>query len=143
MSQVRHAAYRHLRGLGWIVVFPLAALLGVIVKLVSDSDRASFTAAIALSLVGLVIVSFGILLGDLWGGYWMIPVALGGGEIAWLVAIWEGSWVKVLIGTAAVVLSAAMAAAIGRTSGESGGIARLLGCFVQSLIPGCYRGRRR
>lgn len=122
---------------------PLAILVGVIVGLVSGSREMGFTAALGVSLAGLVILSFGYSLGEIWASYWMIPVTLAGGEIALLAAIWDGPWVRVLIGTATVVLTTALGAAISRTSEEGRGMARLLGCFVQSLIPGCYPGRRR
>ena len=143
MSHVRHAGYRRLRGFGWRVAIPAAIFLGVIVELVFDNRQASLTAATGLSLVGLVLLSLGFSLGEIWGSYWMVPVTLAGGEIALLAAVWDGPWVRVLVGTVTVVLTSALSAAINRTSGGSGGMARLLGCFVQSLIPGCYSGHRR
>ena len=143
MLRVRHAGFPNLRGFGWRVAVPFAILVGVIVGLASDSKEAGFTAALGVSLVGLIALSFGYSLGEIWGSYWMIPVTLAGGEIAWLAAIWDGPWAKILIGTATVVLTTALGAAISRTSEEGRGMARLLGCFIQSLIPGCYPGRRR
>lgn len=138
MSHVRHAGFRRLRGFGWRIAIPIAILAGVIAGLFSKNVQVGFTTALGLSLVGLALLSLGYSLGDIWGGYWMIPVTLAGGEIAALAAIWDGPWVRVLIGTVTVVVTSALAAAISRTSGGNGGIPRLIGCFIQSLIPGRY-----
>lgn len=142
MSHARRAGYRGLRGFGWCVALPFAVFVGGLVGLVFSDATAALASGISVSLFGLLLVSLGYSLGDIWESYWMVSVALVGGEISWLVGVMGGSWGKVLLGTVLLILMAALGAAILRTSRGSGGIPRLLGCFVQSLIPGAYSSRR-
>lgn len=141
MSHARRAGFRGLRGFGWCVAAPVAIVVGGFVGLFSDRS-AAFASGIGVSLIGLLLVSLGFSLGNIWESYWMVSVALVGGEITLFVGIMGGPWGKVLFGTVLLILMGALGAAILRTSRGTGGIARLVGCFVQSLIPGAYSSRR-
>jgi|GEM_PF-2666870 len=138
MSQARRAGFRRLRGFGWCVALPVAIVFGVIAWLAFGTVQAGICAGTGVSMIGLSLLSLGYSLGDILGGYWMIPVVLAGLDTALAFSVLGGAWFSVLVATAVLVLMVALAAAIRRTSEGEGGLGQLFSCFVQSLIPGRY-----
>lgn len=138
MSQVRYTDFRRLRGAGWSLTLPLAALLGLVAGVIIQSVRGGLVAGACVSLFGLLILSIGYSLGGIWGGYWMIPAALAGLNIGLVTYALGGKWTWVLIGTGAVILMMNCVAAISRTADGNGGLLQLFGHFFRGLIPGQY-----
>jgi hypothetical protein len=138
MSQARYARFRGLRGAGWSIALPLAGFFGLVVGVVIQSVHVGLVAGACASLFGLLVLSISYSLGEIWGGYWMIPTALAGLNISLITYALGGEWTWALIGTSAAILMMACVAAISRTADGEGGLLRLLGHFFRGLIPGQY-----
>lgn len=138
MTLARYAGFRHLRSFGWCIAFPIAIMAGITVWLLLGSGSIALVIGATISIIGLAVLSLGYELGEIWSGYWMIPVTLIGGNAALIVYSLGGRWSTVLIGTAVVVVMATCVVAIRRAAEGDGGIRELLNHFVRSLIPGRY-----
>lgn len=138
MSKARYARFRPVRGFGWAVALPVAVIVFAAVWLVSGSASVGLVLGAGVSIVGLAILTLGYSLGEIWGGYWMNPVALTGVNIALVTYVFGGQWLWALAGTGGFIVMAALAAAISRTAASDGGLFQLLGHFFRGLIPGQY-----
>lgn len=140
MQRARYANFRHLRGSGWSIALPIAGLIGMIAGVIFDSVPVGVAVGVGVSACGLLVLSLGYLLGDLWEGYWMVPIGLGGIEVSLVAMVLGGRWLLVLVVTGMAILLIACMVAIGRNADGEGGWRQLLRHFGQSLIPGKYSG---
>ncbi len=137
MSQAQNAGFRRLRGFGWSVALPVAAITGMVGWLIVNASVGAVAGANA-SIIGLIILSYGYSLGGIWGAYWMIPTALIGANLALVTYALGGPWPWVLLGSGVFIVLVALVVAINRTAKGRGGVLRLIGNFVVALIPGQY-----
>lgn len=136
MLKAREAGFRALRGIGWSLTLPLAVGMGVIVGLSQTDSKGGIVAGAVVSLFGLLVLSLGYALGDIWSGYWTIPVALAGVDVALICYMNSWSWVTVLVATGVITLVSASVSAFNYTAKGNAGLLRVCTNFFRALIPG-------